>query len=973
MSDFTIGDRVDFGNGTGEIIKIEGDQADGGILHILSADGELKKLPAGLPHITVIESSEGLLAKGEFADPRHYDLRQTALELSANRSYDRFVALPHNRIKIEPYQVKAVHEVLSSYDHRYLIADEVGLGKTIEAAMVIEELAARDRADRVLIVTPAPLQQQWQEELREKFGQEFVIYDREFVETQQNAHPSQNAWMQEDRIITSVDFAKQADIRDALGNLSQEWDIAVFDESHHLTARREGQAGIEKTQRYRLGEVVSRHSDGLLFLTGTPHNGKRDQFYFMLKLLDPYRFEDEDHITPDGLRNLMIRRLKSNMTREDGSQMFPEKEIRTLPVTFTQAEQALYEDVTEYISEHFNRGGSSGSNVAGFAMAVYQKRLVSSVYAIRKSIENRIQALSGGGADGKLSKLVQQLLPKYRRDPEMLTDQAREQVERELEQVSFTDNPEELEQELEILEELRDQARQVRVDSKAQKLQEFVNGILESDPDEKILIFTEYTDTLEYLRDEVFSSYRTAEIYGDLGQSQRRKQVERFEEEANLMLATDAAREGLNLQFAHIMVNYDLPWNPNRIDQRIGRLHRYGQDETVKIHNLFVDETRESEILERLLEKIDEIESQLGLSSDILGLVLDDFNLEDEIMTAVASHKEVDDVIEEVEQHISTNQADVTAAQEQLTAAEHGSDEAETKKIRELIARSEENTVLGDEVRQLLQQFFAEFGGTLRKETGTGEPVLFHVEPPKILRGNSVDAVYEQVTFDRETAVENPKSEFMSIEHELVEALLAFCSDEERAGGLTTVKTAAIDEPTPGIFFTFRLECIDGVGDVVAEELFQTYITLDGEPHDLPEFTGGLPAEQAKSSEPVNSVIEKHEELRDTAVAVAQTRGEELRATIAEDREKAIETRIENTKAYFDAREERLNADLESYQEQDKQDDKDMSALINKRRRQLEDINSEREQVLAQLETKQVVACEEPKLVSIAVVVDGLN
>jgi superfamily II DNA/RNA helicase len=592
-------------------------------------------------------------------------------------------------------------------------------------------------------------------------------------------------------------------------------------------------------------------------------------------------------------------------------------------------------------------------------MAVYQKRLVSSVYAIRKSIENRIQALSGGGADGKLSKLVQQLLPKYRRDPEMLTDQAREQVERELEQVSFTDNPEELEQELEILEELRDQARQVRVDSKAQKLQEFVNGILESDPDEKILIFTEYTDTLEYLRDEVFSSYRTAEIYGDLGQSQRRKQVERFEEEANLMLATDAAREGLNLQFAHIMVNYDLPWNPNRIDQRIGRLHRYGQDETVKIHNLFVDETRESEILERLLEKIDEIESQLGLSSDVLGLVLDDFNLEDEIMTAVASHKEVDDVIEEVEQHITANQADVTAAQEQLTAAEHESDEAETKKIRELIARSEENTVLGDEVRQLLRQFFAEFGGTLRKETGTEEPVLFHVEPPKILQGNSVDAVYEQVTFDRETAVENPKSEFMSIEHELVEALLAFCSDEERAGGLTTVKTAATDEPTPGIFFTFRLECIDGVGDVVVEELFQTYITLDGELHDLPEFTGGLPPEQAKSSEPVNSVINKHEKLQNTAVAV--------------DREKAIETRIENTKAYFDAREERLNADLESYQEQDKQDDKDMSALINKRRRQLEDINSEREQVLAQLETKQVVACEEPKLVSIAVVVDGLN
>jgi SNF2 family DNA or RNA helicase len=231
--DFEVGDRVSYGSGNGEIIKIHerpGDQSD--LLHILTDDDEIIKRPANLPNIEKLDTSDSLLSSGDFDDPERFDLRTLARRMDLTHRMDRFVALTNSRIRIEPYQVKAAYDVLTSYRHRHLIADEVGLGKTIEAGIVIEELIARGQADRVLIVTPAPLQTQWQREMQDKFNRDYVVYDRDYFDAQQQARPNQNAWSQEDRIITSIDFAKQDDVLDALRNLDEEWDIAVFDESH---------------------------------------------------------------------------------------------------------------------------------------------------------------------------------------------------------------------------------------------------------------------------------------------------------------------------------------------------------------------------------------------------------------------------------------------------------------------------------------------------------------------------------------------------------------------------------------------------------------------------------------------------------------------------------------------------------------------------------------------------------------------
>jgi SNF2 family DNA or RNA helicase len=266
MTDYSVGNHVTFAGGQGEITKIEDRPNGSHLLHVYTTEGQLRKLPSGLPHIEKIDSIVDRLAAKRVDDPVHHDLRERATRLNLAYRYDRFLSLTNNRIEIEPYQVQAAYEILNSYDHRYLISDEVGLGKTIEAGIVIEELIARGRADRVLIVAPAPLTVQWQEEMREKFDQNFVIYDRETVRSKRQSHPNQNVWAQEDFIITSVDFAKQSTDGtgseavspiDALDNLEPEWDIAVFDEAHHLTAKRSSDNSMERTQRYRVDEAVA--------------------------------------------------------------------------------------------------------------------------------------------------------------------------------------------------------------------------------------------------------------------------------------------------------------------------------------------------------------------------------------------------------------------------------------------------------------------------------------------------------------------------------------------------------------------------------------------------------------------------------------------------------------------------------------------------------------------------------------------
>lgn len=970
--DFNVGEQVNFPGGQGEITKVD-HREDGPCLLYIHTDDGLKKRPTAL-QIEKVDTGADLLGKGNFGSPDHFDLRLKAAELDLAHREDRFVALTGSRIDIEPYQVQAAYEILNSYDHRYLIGDEVGLGKTIEAAIVIEELIARDRADRVLIVTPAPLTEQWQAEMREKFDRDYMVYERDYVDAARQGSPNENVWLQDDRIITSIDFAKQDDMLAALRNLDEEWDIAVFDESHHLTARRRSDDTVEKTERYRVGEAVSENSDGLVFLTGTPHKGKPDQFYFMLRLLDEYRFRHENDITPEELDDLMIRRLKEDMYETDGTPMFPEKNIETLPVDFTPAERELYEDVTEYISEYYNLASRDENNVVGFAMAIYQKRLVSSIHAIRRSLKQRMETIQAGGKDpDDLEPPVPSLLPKYRQDPDLLTDAQRELVEEELGTVAFSQNEQQIQREYEVVQELHRKAKAIETDSKADRLREFVDGVLEEDPSEKVLVFTEYTDTLEYLREQVFADMDVAQIYGDLNPSQRREQMEKFQEEATVMLATDAAREGINLQFAHIMVNYDLPWNPTRIDQRIGRLHRYGQENTVEIRNLFVNDTRESDILELLVEKIDEIESTLGMNSDVLGLVLDEFDLEEQIMTAIAREESAATVAADIDERIEQQKDAIRRIEEDFLIRDRFDLSAEDREILEVLERSREETVSEADVEELIRNFFGEFDGEIRgvrpgpaREAGD----VFHLAVPDAIAGGSVKDQYERATFTREVAVEADDVEFIAPDHPLIQNLVEFCHASDSVGGQTAVKVGADAMDTPGLLCNYLLRYLTGNGETVTERVEQIYVTPDGQvtANDI-ELVGGIPPENAGSYEDAEAIAGMAEDLLERA----ENRAWELVNDLAEDartgRAREVNIKREHAERYFESRIAELEETIENYRDRERRDDADMSAPINRVRSELRKTRQEYEEEMQRLEEDEQVVPDEPELINTAVVI----
>ncbi|ADJ16801.1 helicase domain protein (plasmid) [Halalkalicoccus jeotgali B3] len=974
MTDYAVGDHVKFAGGQGEITKIEDRPNGGQLLHVYTTEGQLRKLPGGLPHIERIDSIVDRLAAKQVDDPLHHDLREHATRLDLAYRYDRFLSLTNNRIEIEPYQVQAAYEILNSYDHRYLVGDEVGLGKTIEAGIVIEELIARGRAERVLIVAPAPLAVQWQEELREKFDRNFVLYDRNTVQAYRQSHPNQNVWQQEDRIITSIDFAKQDDVLEALRNLEEEWDIAVFDEAHHLTARRSSDDSTERTQRYMVGEAVANNSDALLLLTGTPHKGKSDQFYHLVSLLDPYRFSHESQITPEGLEDLMIRRLKDDMYETDGTRMFPEKNIEALPVEMTPEERELYNNVTEYIREYYNLAQNEENQAAGFTMVIYQKRLVSSIHAIRKSLENRMRAIQNDAVAEDLPDDVQELIPRYSTEPETLTDAERARVEEALEHVTITLNRSQIDAELGRVKQLWRQAKAIETDSKAELLREFVERILAEDPDEKILIFTEYTDTLKYLRDTVFPEHDIAQVYGDLEQERRRREMEKFENEANLMLATDAAQEGLNLQFAHIMVNYDLPWNPIRIDQRMGRLHRYGQDRTVEIRNLFFDNTRESDILELLLEKTDQIEADLGMRSDVLGRILENVDLDETIMAAIAEGRPTEEVVADIEATIEERKEALETVENDFLIRDRFDLSDEDREILEIIERSRHGEVGEADIEALVREFFDEFGGTIkgvRPGPARSSGDIFRLEVPNVLTGDQIKSHYDTATFTKDVAMEEDEVDFIALDHPLVQSLIDYCLDSNRVQGQIAVKVASNPEVTSGILFNYRLGYVSGTGDAITEKFVRLYATREGTiTAEIPEFVETLSPNDSvvNSCTTLDQLASKASQLHDVAEARAWDEVESFADEARTEREREIGIKREHAERYFTDQIEEWEERLETYQQRAEQGT-DMSAPIGNAQRELEQLRRQRDKELSQLEEEQHVTPEEPELVTAAFVI----
>ncbi|MBC7324567.1 MAG: DEAD/DEAH box helicase, partial [Moorella sp. (in: Bacteria)] len=547
---------------------------------------------------------------------------------------------------------------------RFLLADDPGAGKTIMTGLFIKELMVRGDLRRCLVCVPGNLAEQWQDELAERFHLPFEILTRERVETARTGNP----FAEIDLIICRLDqLSRNPDLQEKLR--VTDWDLIVCDEAHKMSATFFG-GEVKATRRYRLGQLLSTLTRHFLLLTGTPHNGKEEDFQLFMALLDGDRFEGRfrDGVHTVDVSDLLRRLVKEQMVKFDGTPLFPERRSYTVTYRLSEIEAALYQAVTEYVREEMNRadrladeGDGARRASVGFALTVLQRRLASSPEAIYQSLKRRRERLEkrlrderlenrGREARLKLDEALPRLDEDYLADLEDAPHAEAEEMEEQLvDQATAARTIAELEAEIASLTRLEEMARRVRASGMDKKWEE-LSSLLQNNEQmfdarghrRKLVVFTEHRDTLNYLVKKIAGligrSEAVAAIHGGMTREERRKVQEAFmyDKDIHILVATDAAGEGINLQRSHLMVNYDLPWNPNRLEQRFGRIHRIGQAEVCHLWNLVAVETREGDVYHRLLEKLEqERESLGGRVYDVLGQLFEDRPLRDLLIEAI--------------------------------------------------------------------------------------------------------------------------------------------------------------------------------------------------------------------------------------------------------------------------------------------------------------------------------------------------
>jgi SNF2 family DNA or RNA helicase len=523
------------------------------------------------------------LRKIDFSgDPDKFFLHTEAHRIRFAYQFDPLYAVNVSQIDALPHQIDAVyHYILKHPRIRFLLADDPGAGKTIMAGLVLKELKGRGLVKKTLIVIPGHLKDQWVRELKEKFGETFTFIDRAVME----ANWGRNVWQEHEQAITSMDFAKQEDVMVSLAEVK--WDLVIVDEAHKMAAYEYG-ATVKRTERYKLGELLSRNSNFLIFLTATPHRGDPSNFRLFLNLLEPWFFANDEMLQESIRRRdnpLFLRRLKEDLKDFDGRPLFPPRQVISVKYRLSDDEKRLYNAVTEYVEKFYQKAMEKGKRNAAFALLILQRRLASSVRAVRRSLERRRDRLQELYDQGKIVQKMGYI------DIEALEDSPEiERWRREdklLEKLTSAETLDELKLEIEKLDELIRLAKEAEKKEVETKLNE-LKKVMESEKlgrnGEKLLIFTESKDTLEYLVEKIRAwGYSTTYIHGSLNLDRRIEAENEFRHTSQTMVSTEAGGEGINLQFCWLMVNYDIPWNPNRLEQRMGRIHRYGQQNEVII------------------------------------------------------------------------------------------------------------------------------------------------------------------------------------------------------------------------------------------------------------------------------------------------------------------------------------------------------------------------------------------------------
>lgn len=932
------------------------------------------------PRIEIVEQGRPWSFDGDGA---LFRLVSEAQRIRLAHLFDPVLAVHTSVVEPLPHQITAVYEsMLPRQPLRFLLADDPGAGKTIMAGLLIKELIARGDLQRCLIVCPGSLAEQWQDELYRRFHLPFEILTNDKLEAARTG----NWFLETNLVIARLDkLSRNEDVQQKLQAPDGRWDLVVCDEAHKMSATVFG-GEIKYTKRYRLGQLLSTLTRHFLLMTATPHNGKEEDFQLFMALLDGDRFEGRfrDGVHTADVSDMMRRMMKESLLKFDGTPLFPERIAHTVPYKLSETEAKLYKAVTDYVRDEFNRADAMENDkragTVGFALTILQRRLASSPEAIYQSLRRRrerlesrlreLEVLQRGGQTAPI--LVMPASPAFdAEDVEDLEDAPDNEVEAAeeevLDQATAARSIAELKAEIETLKGLERLALGVRrsgADTKWRELASLLGEIFTTNraaepdvpygageiprptfsPHQKLVLFTEHRDTLNYLENRIATLLgrkgAVVVIHGGMGREERLKAQEafKFDPEVQVLLATDAAGEGINLQRAHLMVNYDLPWNPNRLEQRFGRIHRIGQTEVCHLWNLVAEETREGDVYRKLLEKLEQARQALGGQVfDVLGkLQFEGKSLRDLLIEAIRHGERP-----EVQAYLTTvvdqslDRGRLQDLLDERALAHDAMDTSRVHRIREDMERADARRLQPHYIESFFHEAFAHLGGTAKQREPRRYEIT-HVPAPVRNRdrligiGEPVLPRYERIAFEKSLVAPQgqPLAAFVCPGHPLLDSVIDLTLERHR--DLLKRGAVLVDERDngmqPRVLFYLEHAIQDasltrsGERRVVSKRMLYVELDADGNTRhvhyapylDYRPLTDSEPSVEAILDRPECAKINRELEQKAQGYAVAHVVPEHLaeirdgKLALIAKTEAAVKDRLTKEITYWDHRAEQL-------------------------------------------------------------------
>lgn len=790
------------------------------------------------------------IIRSDLDAPVDFLLKQLAFQLPLQNNGGQ---LSNSRTDLLPHQILLTRDLVSMRHRRLLVADEVGLGKTIELGMIIKELISRGEVNRILIVTPAGLVKNWQIELRDAFRLSFEILGIDFTDQ------GFASWENHNRVIASIDTIKRPQrLERLLGG--PKWDMIIFDEAHHLSRTRYGKK-ISPTLNYKLAEALRSHTKDLIFLSATPHQGNAYQFWSLIQLLDETLFDSEEAMMEHRgfLSRVMIRRTKREVTDKNGNPIFMRRQVHTQSFQLALSERNFYEKLTDYLREGYNVAGVGNGEVRttnqqraiGFVMTTFQKIMSSSIRAIKQALRRRLLVLlirkqlelSNKRAKSSTKSIAEELLelqdemrklvseitqipniPLKHPEIDTILAQTTQRVSRTYQPEETTEwsldsdeegedgiyadanIPEEIQKVKELINIVPDE-----VDRKFDTLTRAIDSIRNTSPKEKFVIFTQYVETLNFLKEKLENIYGHNKVAlikgGPLDNKIEAKEKFWEEDGAQFLICTSAGGEGINLQVGHILFNYDLPWNPMAVEQRIGRIHRYGQKETSQVYNIVAEDTVEEKIYQLLNVKLREIAAHIGKLDPETGEPVEDFR--SEILGYMGSspnyldwykhalvHKDYKRTEKEIEEAMRK-------ALQSIEALKNLTMDLSSFNLQDYL--NIEGKFSLKHLKSFIETAILRLGGAVIPK---GDYYSI-VTPNPISNKTNVAAKYELITFDRDIAMRKRQAELMGLGHPLVDAIIQYYQQVTIPGDVSSLPKSEYDENVYVVVntqFTIELE-----------------------------------------------------------------------------------------------------------------------------------------------------------------------